>query len=440
MKRPQRIAFGLFSSLLLVALLVTVQQNRTYEYTGDPYEHEVTGEIVCPEIVVSDLMEEECGEDEPPCEEVCEADGPPELGLPTGKLYADRRAPSFPAGSGVTFGEPVACANKTLIPLYPDCEAACVKSGFLTLAEAVESGQARVVDSGSVQSVYIVNESEQPIFLMCSEVIYGGKQDRVIAQDTIIPAEKDKKFHIGVFCVEKSRWQQSDRGFAFTCKPEEFKAELARESRTPEATDAPGTQQPVLAQAEESSKWEQIYQNLAGKGITCACILAECDEGGQSEVWSRVDKTNRRLGTDNATNTYRNNLTSGDVNERMKEELGVFCRAMAQDDRAVGYVFLLDGNVLYVDIFGSAELFAKYKYGLIKAYLLDTVNQECDSNSSPTAANPAAFLEWVETRRLPEKSRPGYAFYKSGFLVGSDCTYEGKRLHSGYYHDGLSSK
>lgn len=429
MKRPQVVALGVFSAFVLAALLAYLQVNLRSDFPGDLYEHELTGEIVPPwEKDPPDFSDEAEGLEI----EVTYEQEPPELDLPTGQLYADRYAPSFPAGSGIEMGESIVCDDKALIPLYPQRESLCVKTGFLTLAEAVESGKAKVYDSGSVQTVFVVNESDRPVFLMSGEVVFGGKQDRVIAQDTVIPADKDRKYHIGVFCVEKNRWHESERGFAFTCKPEACSAELSRPE--PEPQQAPE----ALAQATEDEKWRKAFQNLAGRGITCACILAECGEGGQGEVWSRVGETNKRLGTDNSTNTYRNNLASEDVNKSMESELVTFGRAMAADDRAIGYVFMYRGNVLYVDIFGSPELFAKYKYGLIKAYLIDTVNREWNPRSSTTASNPEGFLEWVETRRLAAKSKPGYAFYRAEFLAGSDCTYEGKRLHSGYYHDGLS--
>lgn len=430
MKRPQIIALAFFATFLLAALLVTMQVNRRTEFFGDMYSQETGAEPLA-----SDFMEDEDWDE---CEDCCEEDeevceGAPELALPTGEVYVDRYAPSLRAGSGVVFGTPVVCGNKSLVPLYPQSLDVCSETTFLTLAEAVEGGQAKVVDSDAVEAVYVVNESEMPIFLMCGEILFGGKQDRVIAQDTVIPAEKGKKFEVGVFCVEQGRWRESDTGVAFTCKPEAYKEESGNSDEGSE----PGNAAHSLAQAKEQKPQENASENLSGRGIVCACILSDCGEGGQSEVWSRVSETNKRLGTDNPTGTYRDNLSSADVNKRMKAELETFVRASAHDKKAIGYAFMLDGNVIYVDIFANPDLCRKYRYGLIKAYLLDALGKSCNPRSTTTAASLPSFLSWVERHRLSEKARPGFALYKAEFLLGCDCTYKGKRLHSGYYHDGL---
>jgi hypothetical protein len=357
--------------------------------------------------------------------------------MPEGSVYTDKVAPAFAAGSGVTAGEPVISGNKALIPLYPESEVVCCDVSFLTLAEAVDNGLAQVEDSDSVDKVYVINESDQPIFLMSGEIVFGGKQDRVIAQDMVIPAEKNRKFDIQVFCVERGRWTESDRGMTFTCRPDTWEEAVSREACAPE----PESPAETVAQATtEDDKWKKLYQNLAGRGITCACILSDCGEGGQSEVWSRVSETNRRLGTDNPTSTYRNNLTSEEIHEQIREDMTVFLAATARDNKAIGYAFAVNGTVLYCDIFANPELCLKYRYGLLKAYLLETIGQENGRKAAPTTESFADFLKWVESCRLSDKARPGYAFFKSEYLKGCDCTYEGKRLHSGYYYDGFSDE
>ena len=58
----------------------------------------------------------------------------------------------------------------------------------------------------------LVNNSKRPLILLAGEIVTGGKQDRVIGKDRIIPAESDP-IDLGVFCVEPGRWVGSSDRF-----------------------------------------------------------------------------------------------------------------------------------------------------------------------------------------------------------------------------------
>jgi hypothetical protein len=81
--------------------------------------------------------------------------------------------------------------------------------GFLTLDEGLRSGDVIVTESGSIQplmrrrhapvphdgaqvnQLVLVNNSKRPLILLAGEIVTGGKQDRVIGKDHIVPAESD---------------------------------------------------------------------------------------------------------------------------------------------------------------------------------------------------------------------------------------------------------
>jgi hypothetical protein len=56
------------------------------------------------------------------------------------------------------------------------------------------------------------NNSKRPLILLAGEIVTGGKQDRVIGKDRIIPAESDP-IDLAVFCVEPGRWVGSSDRF-----------------------------------------------------------------------------------------------------------------------------------------------------------------------------------------------------------------------------------
>src|SRR6516225_8904532 len=109
-------------------------------------------------------------------------------------------------------------------------------SEFLTLDEGAKSGEVEVTEAGSVRgmirrpprggvqpgtyvhdgaqvnTLVLVNNSKRPLILLAGEIVTGGKQDRVIAKDRIVPPESDP-IDLGVFCVEPGRWVASSEKF-----------------------------------------------------------------------------------------------------------------------------------------------------------------------------------------------------------------------------------
>ncbi|MEM9931121.1 MAG: DUF6569 family protein, partial [Bacteroidota bacterium] len=62
----------------------------------------------------------------------------------------------------------------------------------------------RFGDAGAVNTLTVQNKTDYPVFLMAGDVVQGGNQDRVIAEDQVIAARS--LTDIPVFCVEQGRW------------------------------------------------------------------------------------------------------------------------------------------------------------------------------------------------------------------------------------------
>src|SRR5205823_6905971 len=79
---------------------------------------------------------------------------------------------------------------------------------FLTLQEALDQKKAVVNETSNVNQLTVENVAgDVEIFLMTGDIVKGGKQDRAIAFDMIIPP-KSGAIPIGSFCVEHGRWSQ----------------------------------------------------------------------------------------------------------------------------------------------------------------------------------------------------------------------------------------
>ena len=88
---------------------------------------------------------------------------------------------------------------------------------YVTLKDALEKNKVAITEKsagGSVNTLYIENVSRDTIIVLSGEVVQGGKQDRVIAQDFVLYPRSGKK-DVSVFCVEHGRWQTKDDGTSF---------------------------------------------------------------------------------------------------------------------------------------------------------------------------------------------------------------------------------
>ncbi len=105
-------------------------------------------------------------------------------------------------------------------------------SPFLTLEEGLSTGDVAVREQGSesmvrgrdgrpvylpqpttgasVNQLVLINRSKRPLLLLAGELVSGGKQDRVIGKDRIVPAGASP-LPLDVFCVEHGRWTGSSQ-------------------------------------------------------------------------------------------------------------------------------------------------------------------------------------------------------------------------------------
>ena len=107
-------------------------------------------------------------------------------------------------GRGWRLGEAVTYENLTVFPVLASQQADT--SGFATLDDALASGSAVVTEQGNylrrtregggeampsggaqVNQLVLVNRGKRPLLLLAGEIVSGGKQDRVIGKDRIVP-------------------------------------------------------------------------------------------------------------------------------------------------------------------------------------------------------------------------------------------------------------
>ncbi|HEX2691879.1 MAG TPA: DUF6569 family protein [Kofleriaceae bacterium] len=223
------------------------------------------------------------------------------------------------------------------------------EDNLLVLDEAMAANQVRIkeIAEGNVNSLLFVNTAEHPVFVMAGEVIIGGKQDRIIGKNTVIPARTTQE--VPVFCVEHGRW----------------------DGKTKEFTTA--------------------------KALAHGRLRGQANFAAQQEVWNEVAAKNKTRKTQSASDTYRKvaQQQSDGTLSTMEEQVDAALAKLPSTDRArmVGYAVALNGAVATVDLFGSPALFKKLETKLIHSYLTEAVDLTAQKNAKPpSAADVRSFM------------------------------------------------
>ena len=323
------------------------------------------------------------------------------------------RAGEVTPASGYKVLEPIRHGNLTVFPVvaaknYPTGE-------FLTLDEGLHSGEVVVTEAGSVQGLIrrhnlpivrhdgaevnrlvLVNNSKRPLLLLAGEIVTGGKQDRVIGKDRIVPPESDP-VDLGVFCVEPGRWVASSEHFGAS------EAMYGGNVGGPIHGSAPA---PMAIMAQPSVR---------------AKAMADKD---QNQVWNEVSKQKSAMAEEVATASPQVSRDLGQttsyakVNENVvvKQQVDSIAKPIElsyqslihqlRDRNAVGVVVAVNGRIIWADVFAGTDLLAKYWPKLVRSYASEAVVTRA-KEMEVTTRQADAFLANMEGRREMIESEPG---------------------------------
>ncbi len=252
--------------------------------------------------------------------------------------------PAPAAADGLTFGAPLVYQNITLVPVTTSNPGPF--PSYTLLEEGLGNKTLRVRElagsdqSASVNEVEIKNTGKEPVFLLSGEMILGGKQDRILQSDAIIPSHGTWT-RVPVFCVEHGRWNGQRMEFA--------------------------------------SGGALAHGRLAEAALT----------GDQSKVWEEVARKNGVEGTENETGTYRRTVQDGRLRERIARHRAVI-KGMLPRGRLAGFVFAVNGEVRVADLFGNPVLLDELADKLISAYVLEALEERTDAAAPPLSTTAAA--------------------------------------------------
>ncbi len=287
---------------------------------------------------------------------------------------------------------PISHGNLTIFPVVAD--ETYDTSGFITLDDGIRTGQVVVTESGNVaglvrrrdgrpipvrsdgaqvNQLVLVNNSSKPLLLLAGEIVTGGKQDRVIGKDRIIPSESDP-VDLSVFCVEPGRWTARTTSFGT------MKSQMAQ----------PSVRAKAMGAKDQGQVWAEVRKQQAAASTEVVAAAPEI----------------------NTTTSYAQVME----NKAVQEKVDDIAKPIEQDYRglirqlrdrhAVGVVVAVNGELIWADVFASTSLLEKYWPKLVRSYAAEAFGQR-GKFKKLDVSDAQAFLDDRTGRRESVESEPG---------------------------------
>jgi len=269
-------------------------------------------------------------------------------------------------------------------------------SEFLTLDEGVRSGEVIVSEAGSIRALIrnhshsipatgprvnqlvLVNNSNRPLLLLAGEIVTGGKQDRVVGKDRIVPAHSDP-IDLGVFCVEPGRWTGSSDHFS------SLGVQMAQ----------PAVRAKAMVEKNQQQVWDQVATM-------------------RSEIAAAVPASPQASGGHNgaSSTSYAGLVADKEVQKKVNEMAVPMERSYSKlirelrSKNAVGVVVAVNGEIVWADIFASSGLLEKYWPKLVRSYATEAIGKGSTGGEISTKEAQAFLDDWGGTHETIE-SEPG---------------------------------
>ena len=308
---------------------------------------------------------------------------------------------------------PIESGNLLLFPVVRASGKSSGATPFITLDEGIKNGDVEVTETGKarglvrhrgsvgvpptyhddrfrgapdypddsvrgdeVNTLVLVNHSGKPLLLLAGEIVTGGKQDRVIAKDRIVPAGADP-IDLGVFCIEPGRWTASSSTFGASAKASSHSFMVQ-----------PSIRQKAMVAKDQQQVWDSVRGSISQMEMAAApSASASLDAGPQSGSGNY-----RAMGTTSYAQVMQDSAVSEKVDEAapvMKSRDQVL--AQLRQEHAVGVVVAVRGEIVWADLFADTDLLARYWTKLVRSYAAESLT-EGETHSAPTAADAQHFL------------------------------------------------
>ncbi|HUW57879.1 MAG TPA: DUF6569 family protein [Planctomycetota bacterium] len=259
---------------------------------------------------------------------------------------------------------------------------------YLTLDEGSASGQLVVqeVGGGSVPVLQAQNRSDRWAFVMSGELVAGGKQNRALRSDALLPPHSTTWFNLPVYCIEQHRWNSGARfGSAKAAAPNTLRSGL-----------------------------NQGYD--------------------QARVWTEAARAQKAAGVSSSTGDvtvlYTDDRTAKQVDEIARRLIRLIPRR-----QYVGLVVARGPHIVSADLFANSSLYSRLYEKVIRSHAVEVLSQTY--TGYPTTGEVHAFLNRVHGAYQTVQPAPngyGRTLRLHGNGIGGEALeHDGRCIHAALF-------
>lgn len=275
---------------------------------------------------------------------------------------------------------PVSSANLTIFALqlgptqkngasYTDAPAHPAPWEFLVLEEVLGDERARLHETGVVGELEIENLAGLDLFIQAGDMVKGGRQDRTLGADLIVPA-RSGRMRLPAFCVEQGRWapRQQESAKAFSASTEALASKALRVA--------------LRKAKSQAAVWEEV--------ATLQSKLGQSVASGDAAVRVAASPTSLQL-----------SMEAAPVRARVEDHLAALAPGVEGIPEASGFVFAINGRLHGAELYASPALFRKFWPKLLRAAATEALAESGGpaEGATPALVDRAAVSRWLGRTR-----------------------------------------
>lgn len=209
---------------------------------------------------------------------------------------------------------------------------------YTPLQDAMDRKIVIVHETDNVNELSIQNTSYgESVFVQAGDIVKGGKQDRVLSVDMILPPMSGV-MPISAFCVEQSRWQQ--RG-----------GESVNHFTMTEMVATHSIKQAIVDVATQVGVWSEV-------------------KASQEKLTEALPKNIR---SEDSPTSLPLALENGVVQDSAAPYINALASLVEGSSDVIGFAFAINGELKGADVYSSNELFKRLWPRLLKAAAVEAV-------------------------------------------------------------------
>lgn len=285
-----------------------------------------------------------------------------------------------------------------------------INKNYITLGDAMEKGLVELKETGNVEELSVKNKSDNHVLINSGDIVKGGKQDRTVRYDIILPPNSGD-IPLASFCVESGRWEK--RG-------DEEVNKFSSNTKFVSSTDL---KLAVKYKKDQSSVWSSVSDQQEKINTNVGMLKGE-----------PVNVTNNQ-----SASSLQLTLENDDLGNLILKYKNSFSDLLKSNKKAIGFAYAINGKIQGIDIYNNRNLFENLWHKHLDAVITEAIS-ELDKEKVNSLVSAQDAVELITDLNIAETNSENinndtkFITYKKDnkFLFETIDRKENKWIHRSY--------